>query len=86
MGLLGTYIFVTTMASIASNASTSFAHTLPAAPDFVIINGTNTATTASGTGHMPTYNSDATNVSIFATGVANPPLRVVAVVAHSVIR
>ena len=86
MALLGSFIDVRTLASIVSNASTSFAHGLPAAPDFVIINGTNTATTASGTGNMPMYNSDATNVSIFASGVANPPLRVVSVVAQSIIR
>lgn len=86
MALLGSFIDSRTFASFASNASTSFAHGLSAAPDFVVYNGTGTATNASGTGRLPIYNSDATNVSLFATGLAAPALRVVSVVAHSVIR
>ena len=39
MALLGSYIDSRTIASFASNASASFAHGLPAAPDFLIVAG-----------------------------------------------
>lgn len=85
MALLGSFIDNRTIASIASNASSSFAHGLPAAPDFVIVQMTGTATVAA-TVAQPSYNSDATNVSLFATGIATQPVRVTSVVAHSIIR
>ena len=85
MALLGSYIDVRTLASIASNASASFAHGLPASPDFVLIELTGTATVAATiTPYL--HNFDATNVSLFATGIAMQPCRVVSAVAHSVIR
>lgn len=85
MSLLGSYIDVRTIASFASNASASFAHGLPAAPDFVIPVGLGAATTASGV--PPLVTADATNVSLFGTATnSSPAITVVSVVAHSVIR
>jgi len=85
MALLGRYIDQRTVASFASNASASFAHGLPSAPDFVIIAGSGAATTASGV--IPLWNADATNVSLFGSGSQSSPLlSVTAVVAHSIIR
>lgn len=85
MALLGSYIDVRTIASFASNASASFAHGLPATPDFVIPIGSGAATTASGV--MPLVTADATNVSLFGSGSQScPALKVVAAVAHSIIR
>jgi hypothetical protein len=85
MALLGSFIDVRTIASFASNASASFAHGLPAAPDFVLIAGLQAATTASGV--VPNYTANATNVSLFGTATnSSPDIRVVSVVAHSIIR
>jgi len=85
MALLGSYIDSRTIASFASNASASFAHGLPAAPDFLIIAGIGAATTASGV--VPLWTADATNVSLFGSATNTvPALRVVSVVAHSIIR
>jgi hypothetical protein len=85
MALLGSFIDSRTIASFASNTSFTYAHGLPAAPDFVIPIQTGTATVAA-TVTPPLVNSDATNVTLFATGIATQPLKVVSVVAHSVIR
>lgn len=85
MALLGRYIDVVTIGSFASNASASFAHGLPAVPDFVMIQGIQAATTASGV--LPNYSANATNVSLFGSGTqSSPDLRVTSVVAHSIIR
>jgi len=85
MALLGTFIDVRTIASFASNASASFAHGLPASPDFVLVAGLQAATTASGV--VPNYTANATNVSLFGSGSQSAPdTRVVSVVAHSIIR
>ena len=85
MAVLGSFIDVRTIASFASNASASFAHGLPAAPDFIIMAGVGAASTASGV--MPLATSDATNVSLFGSGSQSSPLiRVTSVVAHSIIR
>lgn len=87
MALLGTFIDVRTIAALASDGSASFAHGLPAVPDFVIIHGTSNASGASNAAMaLPRYAADATNVSLFNTGLAGGPLRVTSVVAHSVIR
>lgn len=86
MALLGSFIDNRTSASLASNASASFAHGLPAAPDFVIIQAIGSATIASGSGNLPRYSADATNVSIFGTGLATDSFRITSIVAHSVIR
>lgn len=85
MSLLGSFIDVRTLASIASNGTTAFAHGLPSAPDFVLIEQTGTASVAATVGNV-LFNSDATNVSLFATGLASQPLKTVSVVAHSIIR
>ncbi len=85
MALLGSFIDVRTIASFAANASASFAHGLPAAPDFIIIAGDGAATTASGI--LPLATANATNVSLFgAGGQSAPQLKVTSVVAHSIIR
>lgn len=84
MALLGAYIDSRTVASFASNASASFAHGLPAAPDFLIIAGFQNATTSLGV--IPTWTADATNVSLFGSAQQTPNLKVVSVVAHSIIR
>lgn len=87
MALLGSYIDSRTVASIASNGSASFAHGLPAAPDIVIIHGTSSASGASNAAMaLPRYAADATNVSLFGTGLDGGPLKVTCIVAHSVIR
>jgi len=86
MALLGSFIQVTTFAALAAEASTSFAHGLPAAPDFVIVVG---ASTRSSNVSANFFNAlfDATNVTIQNSGEGTSPvLRVIAVVAHSVIR
>lgn len=85
MALLGTYIDMRTIASFASNASASFAHGLPAAPDMLVINGVGAATTASGV--VPLWTADATNVSLFGSATNSVPLiRVHSIVIHSLIR
>ncbi len=81
MALLGSFIDVRTIAALASNGSVSFAHGLPAAPDFVIVVGTETS--AQGDWSVV---FDATNVTVSAKGVACPIGRVLSLVAHSVIR
>ena len=86
MALLGSFIDVRTIASIASNGSASFAHGLPAAPDFVIITGFTSATVASGASALPSYSRDATNVSLFGTGVNGNITQVTSIVAHSIVR
>lgn len=86
MVLLGRFIDHRTLAAIASNGSASFAHGLPAAPDFVIIAGFTSATVASGASALPSWQADATNVSLFGTGVGGNVIAVTSVVAHSIIR
>lgn len=86
MVLLGSFIDVRTVAAIASNGSFSFAHGLPATPDFVICTGFTTATVASGASALPSYSRDATNVTLWATGVGGNIINVLSMVAHSIIR
>jgi len=87
MALLGSFIDVRTIASQASDATATYAHGLPAAPDFVIIHGTSSASGVSSNAMaLPRYAADATNVSLFGVGLASGPLKVAAVVAHSIIR
>ena len=86
MALLGKFIDHRTIAAIASNGSASFAHALPAAPDFIIIAGFTSATVASGASALPSWVADATNVSLFGTGVGGNIIAVTSVVAHSIIR
>lgn len=86
MALLGSFIDVRTVAAIASNGSASFAHGLPAAPDFVIITAFTSATVASGASALPSYSQDATNISLWGTGVGGNIFRITSVVAHSIVR
>ena len=86
MALLGKFIDQRTLAAIASNGSASFAHGLPAAPDFVIIAGFTSAIVASGASALPSWVADATNVSLFGTGVGGNITAITSVVAHSIIR
>lgn len=85
MALLGTFIDTRTFAALTTVQSTSFAHGLPANPDFVLFQPNATAAT-NGVGGMYAT-SDATNVSIFNSAAATgPTFRVITVVAHSIIR
>lgn len=86
MALLGSFIDVRTIDTLAADGTVSFAHGLPASPDFVFVIGNATrSTNASAFAWIPTW--DATNVTIQNCGEgASPTGRVVAVVAHSIIR
>jgi len=86
MALLGSYIDSRTIASLAAEGTSSFAHGLPSAPDFVIpIFAATRSSNVSAA--MVAVLSDATNVTVqnFGEG-ATPTLRIVSIVAHSVIR
>lgn len=86
MALLGSFIDVRTIAGLAANATTTFAHGAPASPDFVFAVGSVT-TASSVSAYMINALWDATNVTVQNAGEgASPALRVVSVVAHSVIR
>ena len=86
MALLGSYIDVRTLASVAANGTLTFAHGLPASPDFVMaIAAASIASATTWFGWAPTW--DATNVTLQNVGGATTPsVRVTAVVAHSIIR
>ena len=88
MSLLGSYIDVRTISGVTKGGTSTFAHGLPAAPDFVI--AVPSVTAASSASHVGLIAAlfDATNVTINnAHGqVDSPELRVISVVAHSVIR
>lgn len=86
MALLGSFIDVRTIAGIAANGTATFAHGLPAAPDFVWAVGSVT-TASSVSAYMINALFDATNVTLQQAGEgASPALRVISVVAHSIIR
>lgn len=86
MTKLGSFIDVTTLVSIVTNGTLTFAHGLPASPDFVLCVAAATTGSASGwQSWTPTW--DATNVTIQNTGfVQTVNVRVISVVAHSIIR
>ena len=86
MALLGSFIDVRTIAAIAANGSASFAHGLPASPDFVWAVGS--VTTASAvSAYMINALFDATHVTLQNSGEGpSAALRVISVVAHSIIR
>jgi hypothetical protein len=86
MALLGSFIDVRTLDTLAAAGTVSFAHGLPASPDFVLAIGNATrSTNVSAFAWIPTW--DATNVTIQNCGEgASPAVRVTAVVAHSIIR
>lgn len=86
MALLGTFIDSRTLAGLTSGGTSSFAHGLPAAPDFVIVQFIASLAT-SNTVSMITAATDATNVTLQNAGnVTSPSLRAISVVAHSIIR
>lgn len=86
MALLATFIDVRTIAGIAANGTSTFAHGCPASPDFVFAVGA--VTTASAvSAYMINALWDATNVTVQNSGEGpSPALRVISVVAHSIIR
>lgn len=86
MALLGSFIDTRTIDTLAAAGTVSFAHGLPAAPDFVLVIGSATrSTNVSAFAWIPTFN--ATNVTIQNCGEgASVEARVISVVAHSVIR
>lgn len=86
MTLLGSFIDVRTLATMTAEGTASFAHGLPASPDFIIVVG---ASTRSSNVSAYEVNAlwDATNVTLQNMGEGNSPvLRVISVVAHSIIR
>ena len=86
MALLESFIDIRTIAALAAEGSATFAHGLPASPDFVLVQG---AATQSSNVSASMYNElhDATNVTIQNSGEGTGPiLRIISVVAHSVIR
>lgn len=86
MALLGSYIDVRTIASMASNGTASFAHGLPTpGPDFVFVQATETGSATTQSGDW-TVVFDATNVSITARHAITAVGRVTTVMAHSIIR
>lgn len=90
MALLGTFIDVRTIATIATSGSATFAHGLGAAPSFVFAQPRAAAVGSSGS--MPTYAVafDAINVTVFNVGAAAgaqiDSINVISIVAHSIIR
>ena len=86
MALLGAHIDVRTVAALLAEGTASFAHGLPASPDFVLVVGAATAA-SSVSAFMVNALHDASNVTIQNAGQgASPVLRIVSIVAHSVIR
>lgn len=86
MALLGALIDQRTNVSIGSNANTSFAHGLPAAPDVVFVR--ETVSSASSVSAV-TFESiiDATNVSIYNSGQRDSTaLQITSVQFHSIMR
>jgi len=86
MSLLGAYIDSRTIAAVAAEASVSFAHGLPSTPDFVIpINAATRSSNVSAA--MLAVLHDTSNVTVQNYGEgASAVLRIVSVVAHSIIR
>lgn len=85
MALLGSFIDSRTITSALSTVVTTFNHGLPAAPDFVIVQGIGAAALA-GVVAIPLWAADATKVTLAGGGAVSPNIQVVSVVAHSIIR
>jgi hypothetical protein len=86
MALLGAFIDSRTNAGLTSDNSLTFAHGLPASPDFVLVQYIATIATATNHFNLSAL-SDATNVTIDNGGsTTSPNFRVVSVVAQSIIR
>ena len=91
MALLGSFIDQEVFAATqASNSSTSFAHGLPAAPDFCAWQPTASIATQPTNSYPPFIQilSDATNVTLQNSSGGNPcpPGKVISIVFHSIIR
>jgi hypothetical protein len=86
MALLGSLIDVRTIDTLAAAGTVSFAHGLPASPDYVLVIGNATrSTNVSAFAWIPTW--DATNVTVQNCGEgASATARVIATVAHSIVR
>ena len=86
MARLGSFIDVTTLVSIVTNGTLTFAHGLPAAPDFVLcVAAATTGSSSNWQSWTPLF--DATNVTVQNTGqVQTVNVRVISIVAHSIIR
>lgn len=86
MALLGSLIDVRTIDTLAAAGTVSFAHGLPASPDYVLVIGNATrSTNVSAFAWIPTW--DATNVTVQNCGEgASAQARVIATVAHSIVR
>ncbi|MFH1398960.1 MAG: hypothetical protein ABIG95_02520 [Candidatus Woesearchaeota archaeon] len=86
MALLGAFIDERTLVALATDANTTFAHGLPASPDWIGIR--ETASSASGISHInvvPIW--DATNVTLYNSGQRDTEaLEAQSIVYHSVIR
>lgn len=87
MAILSHYIDSRTNAGLTTDNSLTFAHGLPADPDWINIQYiTNIATSTNAAGPLAAY-SDATNVTVINNGnTTSPDFKVVSVVAHSLIR
>lgn len=85
MALLGTFIDSRTFAGLTTTQTTSFAHGLGAAPNFILLQQIATAATNGVGGLQATF--DATNVTVGnSAGATGPDFRVVSMRAQSIIR
>jgi hypothetical protein len=86
MALLGRFIDKRTLALVAAAGSGTFAHGLPATPDWIEIQeNTTAATNASATKFVG--KADATNVTVYNHGEGDSQvLNVLSMVFHSLVR
>lgn len=86
MALLSHYIDSRTNVGLTTDNSLTFAHGLPADPDWVHIQYISNIVTTTNNHELASY-SDATNVTVINNGnTTSPDFKVVSVVAHSIIR
>ena len=86
MALLSHYIDSRTNAGLTTDNSLTFAHGLPADPDFVGVQSITNIVTTTNHYNLAAY-SDATNVTVINNGnTTSPDFRVFSMVAHSIIR
>lgn len=86
MALLSHYIDSRTNAGLTTDDSLTFAHGLPADPDFCGIQYITNITTTTNNHNLAAY-SDATNVTVINNGnTTSPNFRVVSQVFHSLVR
>jgi hypothetical protein len=87
MALLGSFIDKRTLASVAKNGGTgTFAHGLPATPDYMFLQeNTTAASNVSAIKLVP--KADATNVTIYNHGEGDSQaLNILSVVFHAIVR